>query len=244
MYNYKLIISYDGTYYCGWAVQPNGISIQSTLNKALMKLLGYDVSISGSGRTDAGVHAEGQVAHFSTLEAVEKNAFLRSINAMTPKDIAILSCEDVLDEFHARYSARRKFYRYSICPCAVQSPFRRKYVLHYPSPLVKSLIKKALECYLGTHDFTSLANVGGNSKNKVKTIFRSELVEKEDEWHLEFEGTGFLYRMIRNMVGLVLEVGIKKRDISELPLILEGKDRRLAGKAAPAHGLSLVKVFY
>ena len=244
MYTYKLVIAYDGTPFCGWLVQNNATSVQVVLCQALEKMLGIYTPLPGSGRTDAGVHALGQVAHFKVHKEINPHTFLKGLNALTPDEISILSVEKVEDDFHARYSAKGKLYRYSLCPHPVQSPFRKRYALHFPFGLDKALMKQALLSFVGTHDFCSLANKHGSAKDSIRTIFRADFIEDIEEWHLEFEGNGFLYKMVRNMVGLVLEVGMKKRASSDIPAILDAKDRRAAGMAAPAHGLYLMKVLY
>ncbi len=245
---YKLTIGYDGTNYSGWQTQTDKvISIQSLIQKALATVLREKVSLIGSGRTDAGVHALAQIAHFSTHVAFEVSKLRHSLNSLLPKDIRIHLLEEVDSSFHARYSATGKIYHYHLHLSAVHNPFLRLYSLHIPYPLDLSLLKQAALGFIGTHDFSSFANnakTGAAAKNATRTIQRLDVVEEENGLRLEFEGNGFLYKMVRNIVGTLLEIATKKMKIEAISPLFAAKDRRRAPGAAPAKGLFLVKVHY
>ncbi len=242
---YKLLLSYDGTNYSGWQVQPNASSIQTHLQKALSTILRTPISISGSGRTDSGVHALGQVAHFTHSTPIIPRELQHSLNGLLPQDIRVLSIEKVTEDFHARYSATGKLYLYHLHTSP--DPFKRLYSYLLPFSINIGLLKKAAALFVGTHDFTSFSNeahLGSASRNPVRTIKRLDIVEKENAITLEFEGDGFLYKMVRNISGTLLDVARGKIPVDEIPKILKAKDRREAGTTAPAHGLFLAEVFY
>ncbi len=243
---YKLLISYDGTRYSGWQIQPNSISIQALIEGALKTALRQEIPVISSGRTDAGVHARGQVAHFEAPPA-DIALLYRSLNGILPEDIRILRIENVPDAFHARYSALSKEYHYHIHLDWALDPFKRLYAYHHPYPLDLTLMEKAASSFLGTHDFTSFANEaskGSAAKNPIRTITRLQLIQESGGFRLEFEGDGFLYKMVRNITGTLLDVGRKKIAPEEIPALFEKKDRRQISSAAPPHGLFLIKVNY
>lgn len=246
-HNYKLTISYDGSNYCGWQIQPNGITIQETIQRILSTILREDIHIIGSGRTDAGVHAMGQVANFHTTDAIPLQRLQKSLNGMLPADIRILSIEETSPDFHAQYSATGKIYHYNLCLKKVQNPFSRLYSYHPKEAISVPILREAAKNFLGTHDFTSFANEahrGTAAHDPIRTLKRLDVVPLEDGVRLEFEADGFLYKMVRNITGHLLEIAAGKRTKEEIEEIFESKDRRNAGKAAPPHGLFLVKVMY
>lgn len=245
--NYKLHISYDGTNYCGWQVQPNGISIQEVIQEKMAIILRQEVSIIASGRTDAGVHALGQVANFHFHEPIDLYRFHGSINGLLPSDIRINSVTEVPLDFHAQYSPKGKTYHYHLHLDRVQNPFRRLYSLHVRENIDLQALKEAAHFFVGTHDFTSFANeahLGSASRDPVRTLRRLDVIDQEEGVRLEFEADGFLYKMVRNIVGTLLDIGAGKLAKEDLKMILDAKDRRQAGKAAPPHGLFLVHVDY
>ncbi len=241
---YKIFLSYEGTRYNGWQVQPNGVTVQGLLQQALHKITQEKVVVVGSGRTDSGVHAVEQVAHFTTRAVKTESQLLFSLNGLLPHDIRVLSVEKADPSFHARFSAKRKIYIYHIHLHPVLSPFQYPYLLHLRRPLDTALVEKAAKYFLGTHDFCTFANKNPAVTATHKTLYRLDVIKKEGGLSLEFEGNGFLYKMVRNIVGTLLEVGLNKRPLASIPLLLQGKDRRLAGKAAPAKGLFLKQVVY
>lgn len=245
--NYKLTIAYDGTAYCGWQVQPNGISIQEIVQKQASIILREKIVVIGSGRTDAGVHALGQTAHFHSSPIENFSRFQKSLNDLIPKDIRILHIEEAAKDFHAQYSATGKIYHYYLHLDRVIDPFKRLYSLHVRGKIDLEVLKEASRVFLGTHDFTSFANEahkGSAAKDPVKTLKRLDIVEQPGGVCLEFEGDGFLYKMVRNIVGTLLEVAEGKYPKEDLPRILAARDRKAAGQAAPPQGLFLVKVKY
>jgi len=245
---YKLTIAYEGTNYSGWQFQSNAPSIQKEIQNALAKLLKKDrVAIVGSGRTDAGVHAKRQIAHFQHSGEVDLNRLLMALNGILPKDIRIKKVEVAPPGFHARYSAIGKEYHYRIHLGRVMDPFRRLHYSHIHWALDVDLLKQAAQQFIGTHDFTSFTNEahkGASSKNPVRTLYRLDVFEEEDALRLEFEGNGFLYKMVRNIVGILIDVAAGRRALEEIQEIFRAKDRQLSSKAAPAQGLCLMHVRY
>jgi tRNA pseudouridine38-40 synthase len=246
-HNYKLIIAYDGTNYCGWQIQPNGTSIQELIQEQLSIISRTKITLIGSGRTDAGVHALGQTAHFHSPFIENQPRFLRSLNALLPPDIRILHIEDAPKTFHAQYSAIGKIYHYHLHLDGVADPFTRLYKLHVREKINRDLLQRATHQFIGTHDFTSFANeahLGSASRNAVRTLKRIDVIEEPGGVRLEFEGDGFLYKMVRNIVGTLLEVASGKYPLEEITAILAAKDRKKAGQAAPPQGLFLMRVIY
>lgn len=242
MIKYKLTVAYDGTSYGGWQIQPNAISIQELIEKALSTILRAPTKISGSGRTDAGVHALGQTAHF-VAEQLEPGRVQKSLNGLLPPDIRILQIEEVESSFHARYTASSKEYHYHLA--SVIDPFNRLYAYHPHTSLDINLLQSAAQCFIGSHDFTSFANDSGDEdKSFVRTIFRLDCCPEEKGIRLEFEGDGFLYKMVRNITGTLVAAASGKLPVDEIPRIFDAKDRRKAPAAAPALGLFLVNVNY
>jgi tRNA pseudouridine38-40 synthase len=246
-YNYKLTLAYDGTNFSGWQVQPHAESIQEIIQKAIHLITRETVCLIGSGRTDAGVHALAQVAHFRSHVDIDLQAFFRSINGILPYDIRLLQVERATLDFHAQRSAKGKIYHYNICLDPIVMPFERLYVYQERKKVDLHLLEEACKRFVGEHDFSSFANSqhhGACSKNPVRTIYRLDAVKTTSGVRLEFEGNGFLYKMVRNIVGMLLEVSTGKRSIHEIDVLFTAKDRRLAPKSAPARGLFLVKVIY
>ncbi|MBI5346301.1 MAG: tRNA pseudouridine(38-40) synthase TruA [Chlamydiae bacterium] len=244
---YKMTLSYDGTNYCGWQIQKDRKSIQHLIQDFLKMILSEDIELIGASRTDAGVHALEQVAHFLTSKEIDASRIVYSLNGLLAKDIRINKIEREKPSFHARYSAIGKIYHYNICLSYYQNPINRFYSLHVRRKLDMELLKTAAKFFIGTHDFTSFANKsdeGAAKRNPIKTIKRIDIIETIDGIRLEFEGDGFLYKMIRNIVGTILDIASKKIALENLNKILLAKDRKLAGKTAPALGLFLVKVIY
>lgn len=245
MHNYKLTIAYDGTDFCGWQQQHTDTSIQETIKKALETLLRHPLRLIGSGRTDAGVHALGQVAHFHTPETLSESRFLHSINALLPPTIRILQIESVPVSFHAQYSALGKIYHYHLCLDPIVLPMKRLYSWKPFLPLNLSHLEKAASFFIGTHDFTTFTNRGSDtSDDPIRTIHRLSLVPEEGGLRLEFEGNGFLYKMVRNITGTLVAAASNRLELATIPLLLASRDRRLAPQGAPAKGLFLAQVLY
>lgn len=244
---YSIQISYDGAPFCGWQVQGNGISIQTLVQKALTTVLRHPLDLTGSGRTDAGVHALGQIAHFDTPVPFESKKVLHSLNALLPPEIRIVSITPAAPDFHARYSAQGKIYHYHLHLDPVADPFLSSYRLHVFDRIDLSKLSRAASHFLGTHDFTSFANEaykGSAAHDPIRTLRRLDIVEQPGGIRLEFEGDGFLYKMVRNIVGTLIEAARGKIDPDEIPAILGAKDRRKAGPSAPPQGLFLIQVLY
>jgi len=247
MNKYKIHIAYDGTKYSGWQLQHNAITIQEVLERGIGQFLQEDPRIIGSGRTDAGVHAMDQVAHFTTGKTINEEQFLHAASSLLPKDIRITKIEKADDDFHAQYSAKRKEYHYHFTTNRFVSPFRRYFCTHFKRKIDLGLLKNGTKKFIGTHDFTSFANSpneGSAAKNSVRTIYRIDIIETENEVRLEFEGNGFLYKMVRNIVGTLIDVASSKIPLEEIDKIFTAKDRRAGPIAAPPQGLFLVKVSY
>ncbi len=247
LFTYRIDLTYDGTEYSGWQIQPHSLSIQHIVQEAVRTLVREPVHVIGSGRTDAGVHAYGQVAHFRCHTQIECSRFLRSLNGILPRDIRATAATSANNTFHSQRSAVKKEYHYHLCLGPIVSPFTRLYCHHIPYPVDLDLLSQGSALFVGEHDFTSFANsahTGAAAKNPVRTIYRLDLVPSADGVIIQFEADGFLYKMVRNIVGTLLDVATLKRPLSDIPALFTARDRRLASMAAPAHGLFLVKVFY
>lgn len=247
MARYKIVISYDGTHFAGWQVQDNALAIQPIIQKAIETALRHKIELTGSGRTDAGVHALGQVAHFDSDLPFESKRLIFSLNALLPKEIRILALENTSPSFHARYSATSKVYHYHLHLDRIANPFSRLYSHHVVVPVSLDLIQRAIPNFLGTHDFTSFANQphrGTASYDPVRTMLKLEAVSQKGGIRLEFEADGFLYKMVRNITGTLLDIGAGKIPPEAIPKILEAKDRKKAGSSAPPQGLFLMQVHY
>ncbi|MFH0784606.1 MAG: tRNA pseudouridine(38-40) synthase TruA [Pseudomonadota bacterium] len=249
--NIRLVIGYDGTEFSGWQRQKNGRTIQGEIECFLNRMTREDIFLNGAGRTDAGVHADGMVAHFHTTSAISCEDFLRGLNAMLPAAIRIFTVDEVDLSFHARFSAIGKQYQYEIYTGQIQPPRLRLYTLHITCRLDFIAIRKCLATLKGIHDFSSFENSGSRDKETcsgrgaVRTIHEARLVEtSSDFFSLNFHGDGFLRNMIRNLVGTLLEAGKRKITPEEFAAILAARDRTTAGPTAAAHGLWLKKVFY
>jgi tRNA pseudouridine38-40 synthase len=223
------------------------VAIQPIIEGKVALFLGEEVSLIGSGRTDAGVHALAQAAHFKSAQPIERYKFLRSLNGMLPPDIRIQACAQVPMDFHAQYSALGKTYHYHLYLEEVLDPFRRLYCWHVRGRVDLEALIAASRNLVGTHDFTSFANEsdeGSAGKDPVRTIKRLDIIPEKGGVRLEFEGDGFLYKMVRNITGTLIEIARGKREAGSIPALLAAKDRRLAGMAAPPQGLFLAEVFY
>lgn len=242
----KATISYDGTLFAGYQVQPGERTVQLEIENVLAKMhKGLNVKVTASGRTDARVHATGQVIHFDTALSIPSERYKKALNVQLPRDIRVLAVEEVPSDFHARYSVSGKRYRYIWSCDEVQSPFRRHYAVETNGlkPDVEKM-QEATQFIIGTHDFSCFCAANTSVVDKVRTIHSLDFERHGDELHMVIEGNGFLYNMVRIIAGTLWEVGIGKREPNDLHEIVASMDRGKAGKTAPAHGLYLEKVFY
>lgn len=245
MYNYKLTIQYDGTRYRGWQVQGNtDQTIQGKLEGVLSRLTGQPVEVHGSGRTDAGVHALGQVANVKLPRPVEPSELLGELNRYLPADIGVIAAEPAPERFHARLNARSKTYRYRIWNSAIPNVLERSYLYALPEPLDVAAMERAAADLVGTHDFRSFCGLKRFKKSTVRTITHIAITQDGTEVRLEFTGNGFLMRMVRILAGTLVEVGLGQREADSMPAVLAAQDRAAAGPALPAQGLALVRVEY
>jgi tRNA pseudouridine38-40 synthase len=245
MRNIRLTLEYDGAAYHGWQRQKNALSIQEVVEKALAQLTGEPVKLLGSGRTDAGVHAWGQVANFHTSSQIPLKAFYAGLNSLLPRDIAVLEAAEAPPEFHARKSARTKTYEYRILNRKEPSPLNRRYAWILHEPLHLEAMAQAATALPGEHDFASFRASGGSPGHAVREIFQAAW-RQEAAGHLRFSITanGFLRGMVRSLVGTMAEIGLGKRPPEDLALLLKNGDRHAVGPTAPAQGLFLVAVVY
>ena len=248
--NYKLLIQYDGTDFHGWQVQENDRTIQGELERVIGMLDDRKVGVIGSGRTDAGVHAEGQVANVMVSRSFTPDKLRAAINGNLWRDIRILKAERVPDEFHARFSAKRKTYLYRIVNAPVMSPFWRRFAHHEHKPLDIGAMTNAARLLLGEHDWTAFASAHSDGDSRVRTVLDCTIQSRWDSRAaaniLEFEicANGFLRYMVRSIIGTLIEVGRGEKDSDTIQTAIVTGDRSLAGKTASAHGLTLLKVEY
>lgn len=243
-FRWKLTVEYDGGAYVGWERQPNGPSIQQLLEEAAAPLVGHAVRIEGSGRTDAGVHAEGQVAAFSTTTERPAKAVRDGLNARLPADVAVVAAELVEPDFDPRRSARIKHYRYRWLDRPVRSPLRRGRVWHLRRPLDAAVMHDAVLPLIGEHDFSSFRAAGCGAAHARRTIPSLAVHRHDDEVHLDALGHGFLRHMIRIVAGTLTEVGLGRWPVERVAEALAARQRSAAGPTAPAHGLVLLSVHY
>jgi tRNA pseudouridine38-40 synthase len=242
--NIKLTVEYDGTRYHGWQIQANGETIQAVLERAVSTFLGKSTRITGSGRTDAGVHALGQVANFFADQDLDLYKIRRGLNALTPEDISITEVEIVADSFDARRDGRSRVYEYHILNRPMPSPFYLNRAWHVHEPLALEAMRQAVHCLQGEHDFSSFRAAGCDALHPVRKVYRTLLEERGELLVYTIEATAFLRHMVRNIVGTVVEVGRGVRSAGSFAELLEARDRTQAGPTAPAHGLYLVEVKY
>lgn len=244
MRNIKLTIEYDGKCYNGWQKQPNKLNIQGEIERAIYNITKEEVDLIGSGRTDAGVHALGQVANFKTNSEISIEKLPLAINSQLKNSIVIKEAEEVDERFHSRYNAKHKTYRYIINNSKCGTAIYRNLEYSYPFKLDAEKMKQASKYFEGEHDFKAFKSSGTSSKNSVRTIYKAIVKQEGEKIIIELTGNGFLYNMVRIISGTLLDVGLGKIQAEEIPEIIESKDRQRAGKTLPAHGLYLVEVKY
>lgn len=248
--NYKLLIQYDGTDLHGWQVQENDRTVQGELQRVIGTLEDAEVNVIGSGRTDAGVHAEGQVANVVLNRQFTPEKLRAAINGNLWRDIRLMTAETAPDEFHARFSAKSKTYIYRIVNAPIMSPFWRRFAMHEYRPLNLARMNEAARLFLGEHDWTAFSSAQADSESKIRTVtdcvFQSRWDSRARASLIEFRisADGFLRYMVRSIVGTLLEVGRGERDLDSLRTAIVTRDRNLAGRTAPAQGLTLLKVEY
>jgi len=243
--NFKITIEYDGSAYHGWQRQAADRTIQGEIENALMTMTGDSVTVTGSGRTDAGVHALNQVANFLCATSLTPEIFLKGLNSLLPEDIVITSCKVVPEKFHARYDVKSKVYHYKILNRLLPAAISRQYAWHIRKKLDLSAMKEAIQCIIGSHDFKAFEGSGSPRASTVRCITSADLVKTDNDYLvLKIEGDGFLKFMVRNIVGTLVDVGLDKITSDDFKRILISKDRNLAGITAPAHGLFLMNVRY
>ncbi len=239
-----LTISYDGTSFFGYQVQNNLRTVQKVLEDALFTITGEKIKTIASGRTDSGVHAKGQVVHFDTNSRIPANKFYLALNGVLDKDVRVLSSKCVKDSFHARYSAKAKTYKYSLYTDEIENPLKDRYSTHYPFEINDDLVKKAIDIIVGTHDFKCFLSSGSSVKDTVRTIYKIDYSKKGKDIIFTVKGNGFLYNMVRILVGTILQISEGKISLENLKKALEVGDRKLVGKTLPANALCLYKVYY
>ncbi len=243
--NFKLIIEYDGSSYHGWQRQKNRKTIQGEIEKAIMTITRKKIALTGSGRTDAGVHAFGQVANFYCDTEISPEVFQRGLNGLMPKDIIIKECNTVDEKFHARYDAKTKTYRYKILNRTIPAAICRQYAWFIKKKLDLDAMQSAILHIIGTNDFKAFEGAGSPRSSTKRRVINAGLQQKEKEYLIfEIEANGFLRFMVRNIVGTLLDVGLCKITPDDFKKILLSKDRNLAGATAPSHGLFLMNVKY
>jgi len=244
MRNIKITIEYDGKEFNGWQKQPNKLNIQGTIEKAIESIVGHEVTVNASGRTDAGVHALGQVANFKTDSTIPIEKMAIAINSRLKKSIVIKNAEEVNDRFHSRLSCKKKTYRYVINNSKQGTAIYRNLEYHISNDLDIEKMKQAANFFEGEHDFKAFKASGTSSKNSIRMIYKAEVYKKEERIFIELTGSGFLYNMVRIISGTLVEVGLGKIQPQDIPEIINSQKRSNAGKTLPAHGLYLVSVEY
>lgn len=242
--NIKLMVAYDGTAYHGFQRQANGITIQEILEDRLAVIFGHPVKVNGSGRTDSGVHAYGQVINFLTTGKIPLTKIPQAVNGILPPDIVIVSAEEAAPDFHARRSAKSKTYIYRIYNAQLRNPFERNHSWHVRGDLNVPLMDKIVQQVVGTHDFSAFRAAGGAPVSPAKTIYQAYCRREDTIVIFSFHGSGFLYHMVRNLVGTIVEIGLGRRQPEEFSVILDSLDRKKAGITAPPEGLYLMSVQY
>ena len=244
MRNIKLTIEYDGKDFNGWQKQPNKLNIQGTIEQAIKCITGEDVELNASGRTDAGVHALGQVANFKTNSKIPIEKFAIAINSRLKKSIVIKKAEEVDERFHSRLNCKKKTYRYIINNSEEGSAIYRNLETHIPQRLDVSKMEQAIKYFEGEHDFRAFKASGTSSKSSVRTIYEAKLYKIDEKIFIELTGNGFLYNMVRIIVGTLVDVGMGKIKPEDIPQIINEGKRENAGKTLPPNGLYLLNVMY
>ena len=242
--NIKLTLMYDGTRYHGFQRQNKVVAVQNVLEDVLQKLFGDSIELAAAGRTDAGVHARGQVVNFFTDGTIPIERVAYAANRLLPEDIVITKAEEAAKDFSALHCVRSKIYQYKVYQSPVANPFMARYFWHVNKDLNLENMQKALKYIEGEHDFSSFRSVGGNDTSPVREIYEASCRQEGNIFVFKFWGSGFLYHMVRNIMGLMVNIGLGRVDKDEVPKIIAAKNREIEGKMAPANGLYLYKVYY
>lgn len=240
----KLTVAYDGTNYCGWQIQPNGITIEEVLNRKISRLTKEEIRIIGASRTDSGVHAMGNIAVFDTESTIPPERFAYALNQKLPDDIVIINSEEVPSDWHPRYQNCTKTYEYHILNTKLPNPIKRYTTYHVSFPLDERKMQEAAEYLKGTHDFASFCNIRTNVEDTVRTIYSLDIARKEDEIIIRIQGNGFLYNMVRIIVGSLIRVGRGFYTPEKIKEIRNARKRTEAGVTAPPQGLILMQIQY
>ena len=244
MRNIKLTIEYDGKDFNGWQRQPTKLNIQGTIEQAIKQITGEEIELNASGRTDAGVHALGQVANFKTNSKIPIEKFAIAINSKLKRSIVIKKAEEVDEKFHSRLNCKKKTYRYIINNSPEGTAIYRNLETHIPQKLNVDRMKKAIKYFEGEHDFKAFKASGTSSKSSVRIIYEANVYQENEKVIIELTGNGFLYNMVRIIAGTLVEVGLEKIEAEKIPEIIQVGKRENAGKTLPPNGLYLVKVMY
>lgn len=245
MRNIKLILAYDGTAYHGFQRQANAMTIQQLVEERLAKIFGHELKLTGSARTDTGVHAYGQVVNFFSHGTIPTERIPLATKGLLPPDIVVVSASEESTEFHSRCAAKGKVYRYRLLNTRLANPFERNYAWHFPASLEPKIMHEAAQIVVGTHDFSAFRAAGGAPISPVRTIMSAACREAGNAiLELEFYGNGFLYHMVRNLVGTLVEVGQGRMSLEGFSTVLASRDRKAAGITAPPQGLYLMEVKY
>ena len=241
----RLFIAYDGTDYCGWQIQPNGITIEEILNQKLSVITGEDIHVIGASRTDSGVHALGQVAVFDTESSIPPERMSYALNQKLPEDIVIVRSDEVSSDWHPRYQNEViKTYEYHICNAPVSNPLKRRYSTHVSFPMDVEKMREGARYLVGEHDFVSFCNIRTNTQDTVRTVYDLIIEKKDDEIVLRITGNGFLYNMVRIIAGVLIRVGRGFYAPEKVKEILDAKVHTSEGATAPPNGLVLMKIDY
>ena len=245
MPKYKLTLEYDGTDFAGFQTQVKTRTVQDVLEKALKTVYKKPIKVVGASRTDSGVHAEGQVVHFESEKQINTSNLLKAINSNLPEDAAVRQVEEVADDFHARFGAKKKLYQYNVALSSLKEPLKRRRTYFYRYPVDVNKLTTAAEYLVGTHDFKSFQAKSSQKQemSTVRTLYKVA-IKQGDELTFIFEGNGFLYNMVRNLVGSLLEVGQNKVNLEDFKKNFKACDRKLMGPTAPPHALTLKKITY
>ena len=242
--NIKLTIEYDGTNYCGWQIQKNARSVQAVITETLTKITGHKITLYGASRTDSGVHARGQVANFRTQSRMTHYQFIKALNSNLPGDIVIRAVKDVSKSFNSMYDAKSKDYRYTILNSPIPSALDRSFYYFAPYPISIAPMKKAARYLVGRHDFRAFATKSSAKENCIRKIYSIKITSKGDYIYIDIKGNGFLYNMVRTIVGTLLLVAQGKMESVNIKQIIKSRERKKAGPTAPAKGLCLLRVSY